>query len=148
LSTISGTPALRAILAIAAISVMRPPGLAIDSMKIALSGAERLLDRGGVLGIGPHHRPAERLDGIAELVDRAAIELAAGDEFVARLHEGVEDDQLGAMARGGGESRGAAFKGGAFGLEHRLGRVHDAGVDITESAQGEQVGGVFTSWKT
>src|SRR5262249_46828352 len=36
LSTISGTPALLAILAIASISVMTPPGLAIDSMKIAL----------------------------------------------------------------------------------------------------------------
>ena len=31
----SGTPAALAILATAAMSVMRPPGLAIDSMKIA-----------------------------------------------------------------------------------------------------------------
>ena len=36
LSTISGTPAFCAILAIAAMSVMRPPGLAINSMKMAL----------------------------------------------------------------------------------------------------------------
>jgi hypothetical protein len=36
LSTIRGTRALRAIAAMAARSVMRPPGLAIDSTKIAL----------------------------------------------------------------------------------------------------------------
>ena len=36
LSTISGTPARRAIAATASMSVMTPPGLAIDSMKIAL----------------------------------------------------------------------------------------------------------------
>ena len=36
LSTISGTPALRATSAIASMSVMLPAGLAIDSMKIAL----------------------------------------------------------------------------------------------------------------
>ena len=36
LSTISGTPARRARLAIASMSVMTPPGFAIDSMNIAL----------------------------------------------------------------------------------------------------------------
>ena len=36
LSTISGTPAFLAIFEIASMSVMTPPGLAIDSMKIAL----------------------------------------------------------------------------------------------------------------
>ena len=47
LSTISGTPALLAILAIASMSVMTPPGLAINSMKIAL-----------VLGLTPRSNEA------------------------------------------------------------------------------------------
>src|SRR5690606_42065307 len=38
-----------------------------------------------VLGVGPHHVPAEALERIVELVDRAAIQLAGGDELVARL---------------------------------------------------------------
>ena len=33
--------------------------------------------RGDVVGVGPHHVPAEILEGVVELVDRAAIELAS-----------------------------------------------------------------------
>ena len=69
-------------------SVMTPPGLAIDSVKIALVfGRHRALEGRDVVGVGPHHVPAEILEGVVELVDRAAIELLRGDELVARLHQ-------------------------------------------------------------
>ena len=41
-----------------------------------------------IVGVGPHHVPAEVLEGVIELVDRAAIELLRGDEFVARAASG------------------------------------------------------------
>ena len=65
-------------LATASMSVMTPPGLAIDSMKIALVfGDTARSNERDVVGIGPHHVPAEILERVVELVDRAAIELAA-----------------------------------------------------------------------
>ena len=80
---------------------------------------------------------------MAELVDRAAIELAHGHELVTRLHDGVEDEELGRMAGRDGQRGRAAFEGRDLGLEHRLRRVHDAGVDVAEGAQREEVGGVL-----
>src|SRR5689334_385086 len=38
-----------------------------------------------VIGIRPHHVPAEILEGVIELVDRATIQLARSNEFVAWL---------------------------------------------------------------
>ena len=43
-------------------------------------------ERGDVVGIGPHHVPAEILEGVIELVDRAAIELFRRHEFIAGRH--------------------------------------------------------------
>ena len=96
-----------------------------------------------ILRIGPDDVPAEGLEGVAELVDRAAIELAHGHELVARLHDGVEDQELGRVARCDRERGGAAFEGRDLGLEHRLGRVHDAGIDVAEGTQREEIGGVL-----
>jgi hypothetical protein len=79
---------------------------------------------------------------VAKLVDGAAIKLVGGNEIVARPHQGVEDQQLGGVAGGGGERGGAAFKRGNALLEHGLGRVHDASVDVAERLQPEQGGGV------
>src|SRR5690606_4877540 len=98
----------------------------------------QFLDAGDVIGIGPAHFPAEILERMAELVDRPAIELARRDEVVAALHEGMEDEKLRRVTRGGGERGGAAFERGNALLEHALGRVHDARVDIAELLQAEQ----------
>ena len=78
-----------------------------------------------------------------ELVDRAAIELFGGDELVARLQQGVEDQKFSRMARGDGERRCAAFKRRDAAFENRIGRVGDAGVDIAERLQSEKGGGMI-----
>src|SRR5215813_10275061 len=44
--------------------------------------------------------PAELLEGEAELGERAAIEIARGDELVARLHQSEEGEELPRMAGG------------------------------------------------
>jgi len=68
-------------------------------MKIALvlgdSAASKLMRSSG----SAHFTlPAEALERMIELVDRAAIKLGRGDEFVARLHERMERYDLGRMA--------------------------------------------------
>ena len=55
--------------------------------------ADRALERGQIVGIGPHNVPAEILERVIELVDRAAIELFRCDEFVARLHQAVKQSK-------------------------------------------------------
>ena len=139
-----GTPARRAIAAIASMSVMMPPGLAIDSMKIALVfGVTALLEARDVVGVRPHHVPAEALEGVVELVDRAAIELLRRDELVARREHRVHDQHLRGVAGGDRKACGAAFERGDAFLQHRVGRVADAGVDVAERLQPEQRGGVI-----
>jgi len=87
--------------------------------------------------------PVEAFEGIAELVDGAAVELARRNEIVARTHDRMEDEELCSVARGDGECRRTAFKGSDALFEHGLRRVHDAGVDISERLQAEERGGVI-----
>ena len=91
----------------------------------------------------PVHVPVELLEGMAELIDRAAIELAGRNEVVAGLHERVEDQKLRAMTRSSRKCSGAAFEGRNAVFKDCLGRVHDAGVDVAELLQAEQAGGMI-----
>src|SRR5215218_7522723 len=57
-------------------------GNRLDENRFCLR-ADGALERADVVGIGPHHVPAETLEGMIELVDRAAIQLARRDEFIS-----------------------------------------------------------------
>ena len=102
----------------------------------------RALEAADVVRIGPHHVPAKALEGVGELVDRAAIEFSRGDEFVAGLHQLVQHDHLRGVAGGDRKRGGAAFERGDALFQHRVGRVADAGIDVAERLQAEQRGGV------
>ena len=118
---------------------MTPPGLAIELDEEGLgAGRDRGLEARRVVGVGPAHVPAEVLVGVVELVDRAAVELVRGDELVARLHQRVHGQELGRVAGGDGETRGAALERRDALLEHGAGRVADARVDVAERLQAEQ----------
>ena len=120
-------------------SVMMPPGLAMHSTKIAwVLGVSAARKRSASVVSAKRTLPVEFLEGVGELVDRAAIELARGDELVARLHERMEDERLRRVARGDGERRRAAFERRDALLEHGLGRVHDARIDVAEDLEIEQ----------
>ena len=76
-------------------SVTMPPGLAIELDEDRLGARRyRCFERGEIVGVDEDGLPAEALDGMAELVDRAAIELLRRDDLVARLHQRVEDEEL------------------------------------------------------
>src|ERR1041385_7009060 len=95
----------------ASMSVMTPPGLAIDSMKIAL-----------VFGVMPRSNEPRSsgsahttfqpkfLNEVLNWVFPPAIELAESDELVAWLHQAMKHQHLRGVARGHGQSRRAAFK--------------------------------------
>ena len=125
-------------------SVTVPPGLAIDSMKIALvcgvTARSKLAD---VVGVGPDHVPAKALEGVGELVDRTAIEFSRGDEFVAGPQQLLHDDDLRRVAGGDRDRRGAAFQRRDALFQHRVGRVADPGIDVAERLQPEQRRGMI-----
>ena len=80
-------------------SVTLPPGFAIELDEDRLGvRRHRALEAADVIRVGPHHVPAETLEGVGELVDRAAIELARRDEFVAGLQQHLEYHHLRGMA--------------------------------------------------
>ena len=120
------------------------PGWRSNSMKIALVlRRHRALEASEIVGVGPHHVPAEILERVVELVDRAAVELLRGDELVARLHQAMEDQHLRGVARRDREAGGAALERRDALLQHRIGRVADARIDVAEGLQAEQRGGVI-----
>ena len=121
-----------------------PPGLAmdLDEDRPRLVGDRRLEASARSSGSAHLHVPVEGLEGVGELVDRPAVEAARGDELVARLHQRVEDQELRGVAGGHRQRRRAALERGDPLLQHRLGRVHDAGVDVAELLQAEQRGGM------
>jgi hypothetical protein len=103
----------------------------------------RALETFDVVGVGPHHVPAEALEGVGELVDRAAIEFSRGDELIAGHQQLLKHHELRGVAGGGRKRRSAAFEGGDAFLKHGSGRIGDAGIDVAERLQPEQRGGVI-----
>ena len=104
--------------------------------------AQRLLELGGPGRIDEAHPPAELGKSLAELRDRAAIELARRDDLVARLHQVEQRDELGGVAARDRACRRAALERCDALLEHRDRGVGDARVDVAEALQVEQRGGV------
>ena len=105
--------------------------------------AHAALEARDVVGVGPNHVPAEVLEGVVELVDRATVELLRGDELLAGSHQDVHHHDLGGMPGGDREPGGAAFERRHPLFEHRVGRVADAGIDVAERLQPEQRRGVI-----
>ncbi len=122
---------------------MMPPGLAIelDEDRLGL-GRKRRAETLGIVGVGEAYVPVEFLEGLGELIDRAAIELAGGDEFISGLHERMKHERLRRVPRGHGKRSSAPLQGRNALLEHGLGRVHDARIDVAEGLKVEQRRGV------
>src|SRR5581483_3034107 len=132
-------PASWAICATRSRSTTMPPGLARLSTKMALQRGAEVLRIGR---IGEMAFPAELGEGQAELGQRAAVEVLRGDELVAGLHQGEEDQELRGMAGSRSERGAPAFEAGNSLLQHRDGRVRQARVDVAEIVQVEERGGV------
>ena len=102
----------------------------------------RALEAFDLVGIGPGHVPAKALEGVGELVDRAAIELSRRDDLVAGHQQLLQHHDLRGMTRRHRQRRGAALERGDALFQHRIGRIADPGVDVAERLQPEQRSGV------
>ena len=127
----------------------------LDVGHVALWIAERLHEYGlrpvvdqaleglGFAVIGESALNAVLRQGMGEEVVCAAVQRAGGNEVVSRLRDG-EDCVRGRRLPGGQCQRGdAALEGGQPLLEHVLGRIHDAAVDVAGHLEIEQVGPVL-----
>ena len=78
-----------------------------------------------------------------EQVVRAAVDGLLRNHVVAGLREGLQRVGNGGGARSHGQASHAAFKCGDAVLEHALGGVRQAAVDVAGIGQAEAVGGVL-----
>ena len=102
----------------------------------------RALEACDIVGIGPRHVPAKALEGVGELVDRAAIEFSRGDDLVAGHQQLLKHHDLRGVSGRHRQRRGAALERRDALFQHRVGRIADAGIDVAERLQPEQRGGV------
>ena len=84
----------------------------------------------------------ELLQRLGQEGHRAAIEIGRGDDVVAGPGDVGERDEGRRLPRGERQRRGAAFERGEPFLEDVLGRVLDAGIDLSDLLQGEEAGSV------
>ena len=127
----------------AARSATTPPGFESDL------GEDRLRPIGDgranpveVVDVDERRGPAEPLEHVPQLRQRAAVQLPRRDDVVARLEQRVEREQLGGVARRDRDGAAPAFERGDLLLERRDGGVRDPRVDVAERLEVEQRGRV------
>ena len=81
--------------------------------------------------------------GVLEQIPGAAIDVGRADEIVADVTDILHGEQRGGLSGGNRQSGDTAFECRHALLQHGLRRIHDAGVDIAELFEREQVAGVF-----
>lgn len=86
-----------------------PDALDVDGLGLVVNGGGDILDTVAVDELGVD---AEAGEEDLELVVGAAVQQRGGDDVVASVREGVDGDELGGLARGGGKGRDAALECG------------------------------------
>ena len=118
--------------------------LAVEHLRVRL---DRRLPLGEVVRVVDEgDLDAELGHRVVEQVVRAAVERRRGDDVVTGFAQRHQRQRLGGLTRGDGERAGQPDRGDAAtlecvdtGFERRLRRVHDAGVDVADLGQPEQV---------
>jgi hypothetical protein len=114
-------------------------GLDVEEPRL---GADGLLEALGIPDVGEGRPYAEvGKDGVEHRVG-AAVEVRGRDDLVAGAGDGDDRVEDGGRARGHGDRGGPALELGDAGLEDLVGRVAEAGVDVAEFLEGEEVGRV------
>ncbi len=115
-------------------------GLAVDELGV---GPDRGLERLRIRGVDEGDVDADARQGVVELVIRAAVETAAGDDMVPCPAQRKEGHGLRAVTAAGRQRPDAAFEVGDALFQHVRRRIHDAGVDVAKLLQGKEIGRVF-----
>jgi len=115
-------------------------GLAIDNFGVGLNGLFKFFRLGRVhKGRGNAHAR----EGMRELIKRATVQPTAGHNMVALAAQRHDGHHLRRVPAAGRQRPHPTLKGGDPLLQHIVGRVHDARVDIAGFAQREQIGRVL-----
>ena len=115
-------------------------GLDVEQAGARVDGGADLVE---VVDVHEPGRDAPLGQGVGEQVVGAAVERLRRDQVVARARQVEHGERLGGLAAGHRERRDPALELGDPLLEHVARRVHDAGVDVAEHPQPEQIGGVL-----
>src|SRR5271165_3181670 len=136
-------PASWAIAATRSRSTTMPPGLARFSRKMAfVRGVSAFRKFSGSVGSTKWHFQPSFLERQPELGQRAAIEIARGDELVSCLQQGEEDQELCGMPRGCCDCGAAAFEARDPLFQDSNRRIIQARIDVAEIVQVEERGRV------
>ena len=111
----------------------------VDQLRVRLHRGGEV---GGLVAGDERGRDAEAGERSLEQRAGAAVQLGRRDDVVAGLAQRADDEELGRLPAGRRDRTDAAFEAGHPLLERGDGRVADAGVDVAELLQGEQVGRV------
>ena len=115
-------------------------GLHVERLGLAVDGPGQVR---GLHRVDQLHLDAEPRQRHLELVEGASVEPARRDDVVADLGDVGDGEELGRVAGGGGQRRHPALERRHPLLEDVGGRVHEAGVDVPERLEGEEVGPVL-----
>ncbi len=85
------------------------------------------------------HLDALVLERVGEQVPSAAVKVGRRNDVVASVGDVLQRERRRGLAARHRQRGDAAFERGDALLEHVVGRVHDAGVDVAEFPQPEQV---------
>ena len=91
---------------------------------------------------------AEPRQRLHQEIDRAAIERRRCDDVVARTRQRRDGQMQGRHPARGADRSDAPFKRGDALLQHRRGRVGDAGIEMAGALEIEERGGVIEVLKT
>ena len=114
--------------------------LAVDRPRVRV---DQLLEGGRVPVVREARADAVLRQRMGEQVVGAAVERGARDQVLARLHDGQQRVRDRRLARRQRQPADAAFQRGHARLEHGIGGVHDARVDVALDLEVEQVRGVL-----
>ena len=112
-------------------------GLAEEELGVGPDGRPPRVDRRRVLDEA--HLDAELRQRVLEEVEGAAVEAGGDDDVVAGLGDVEHGERLGGLARGDEERADAALERCDALLDDVGRRVHQAGVDVAELLEPEQV---------
>ena len=120
---------------------MLPSGLPTDSQKMAL--VDQFGERGRITVVGKTGLDAHLRQRVGQQVVGAAIQCGRRNNVVAGFGDGLDRIGDGRHAGGHGKAADATFHFRHACLEHGVGRIHDAAIDVAGHLQVEQVGAVL-----
>ena len=99
----------------------------------------QFVDLLGMIGIEEPHLDAQFLEGLGEERPCASVQAGGGNEVLPGVRDGEDGGHNGRLARGERQPANTAIERREPLLQHVVGRVHQARVDVAELSQPEKI---------